>query len=164
MAWGQRCLVLAPKHDAVDLFLAELIERIEKLNPRMNARLALANAIHSDTDLQRLLDEAQRTCREGGHLVIVQVSLNAMLDRNLRLMDCKRLFGAARATDAGGTVTVVAVATEPPITELDRDVLREFEGTGNMQVALRVDTAQNVISVDPTRSGTKHSEIIKAAM
>lgn len=163
MARGQRCLVLAPRHDAVDLFLAELVERIDKLNPQVDVRLARVDALDSTTKTQALTDEAQRKAGEGGHVAVVLESLNALLAQDTRLLEsCKRLFGSAKATEGGGTVTVVAVATEPPITDSDREVLRQFKGTGNMEVALQLGKTERSLSVDPTRSGTKHSEMIEA--
>ncbi len=54
-----------------------------------------------------------------------------------------------------------SISGMPPITDLDRTVLRQFKGTGNMEVTLRLEKMQKDLSIDPTRSGTKHSEMIE---
>jgi transcription termination factor Rho len=85
---------------------------------------------------------------------------NAALPRSIQFLFAPA-GQTARATEAGDTVTVVAVLIEPPVTEIDREVLRQFKGTGNIAVALRPGQVQNARSVEPTGFGTEHAETIE---
>lgn len=163
MGRGQRCLVLAPRNEAVSTFLSELCERIGILNPEMEARLVLADKGRSPADIDRLVTTAQSSVQAGQHLVLIVDSLNAIVtDKEESLDACKRVFGSAQAIEYGGTLTVIALAIDPPITDLDRKVLQLFQGAGNMELALRVDVAQNRLGFDVDRSGTKHADRIRS--
>ena len=165
MGRGQRCLVLAPRHDAVSTFLSELCERITRLNPEVETRLMQADKECSPADVARLVATAQRGVQDGRHSVLIVDSLNAcaiIADKEDALQGCVRIFGSAQATEHGGTLTVVALAINPPTTDLDRKVLQLFQGSGNMELALRMDVAHNRLVLDGDRSGTKHAERIRS--
>lgn len=163
MARGQRCLVLAPAHEAVSAFLSELNGRIERLNPGIETRLARVETSGSAAEVAAFVQAAQLGIRQGRHAALVLDSLNALAAQSADSLEaCKRLFGAAQATAGAGTLTIVAVAIDPASAERDKEILRQFQGTGNMELALAVDRSRQVLSVNASRSGTKHAERIGA--
>ena len=74
----------------------------------------------------------------------------------------KRLFGAARAVEEGGSLTVVATALVGTGSAVDEAVLEEFQGTGNMELVLSRDLAGRQIfpAIDLARSGTRREEML----
>ena len=48
----------------------------------------------------------------------------------------KRLFGAARAFDEGGTLTILGTALIETGSRMDEVIFQEFKGTGNMELVL----------------------------
>ena len=74
----------------------------------------------------------------------------------------KRLFGAARAVEEGGSLTVVATALVGTGSAVDEAVLEEFQGTGNMELVLSRDLAGRQIfpAIDLARSRTRREEML----
>ncbi|WP_420456172.1 transcription termination factor Rho [Rubrivirga sp.] len=74
----------------------------------------------------------------------------------------KRLFGAARAVEEGGSLTVVATAAVETGSPTDDVIFDEFKGTGNMELVLRRDLADRRLfpAVDLAASGTRREEIL----
>lgn len=164
MGRGQRCLVLAPSHGAISAFLTDLCERIRELNVGVDSRLLRMKECGSATVVEELADGAQQGIQDGRHSVFIIDSLNTVAAGcKDALASCNRFFGTAKATTKGGTLTVVAVAVDPPTTDLDREILGAFRGTGNMELAIRVDERHNTVVLDAKRSGTKHPERIHPA-
>src|SRR5258708_33991570 len=56
---------------------------------------------------------------------------------DIKAMDVpKRLFGAARTFDEGGSLTVLATALIETGSRMDDLIFQEFKGTGNMELVL----------------------------
>ena len=74
----------------------------------------------------------------------------------------KRLFGAARAVEEGGSLTVVATALVETGSGMDEAVLEAFRGTGNMELVLRRDLADRGLfpALDLAASGTRREEML----
>ena len=74
----------------------------------------------------------------------------------------KRLFGAARAVEEGGSLTVVATILTETGSALDDAIFEEFAGTGNMEIHLRQDLASAGLfpAIDVFRSGTRREEML----
>ncbi len=74
----------------------------------------------------------------------------------------KRLFGAARAVEEGGSLTVIATAHVGTGNPTDDVIFEEFRGTGNMELVLRRDLADRRLfpAVDLAASGTRREEIL----
>lgn len=164
MGRGQRCLVLAPGQNAAPKFLSEMSDRIRSLNPELEVRILRAIADKSAADADAAIETAESAVREGRHFVLVLDSLNALAAHSADSIGaCERVFGAAQATENAGTATIVALAAEPATTDLDREILRRFRGAGNMELALRFgEKAGGALSLDASRSGTKHAERIQS--
>jgi len=74
----------------------------------------------------------------------------------------KRFFGAARATEEGGSLTIVATALVETGSRMDEVIFEEFKGTGNMEVNLdrRLVDRRVYPAVDISRSGTRKEELL----
>lgn len=76
------------------------------------------------------------------------------------LMKPKRFFGAARNTEEGGSLTIVATALVETQSRMDDLIFEEFKGTGNMEVHLdRTIADQRVFpAIHVTKSATRREE------
>ena len=74
----------------------------------------------------------------------------------------KRLFGAARAVEEGGSLTVIATALVGTGSAVDEAVFEEFRGTGNMELVLSRELADRRVfpAIDVARSGTRRDEML----
>ena len=74
----------------------------------------------------------------------------------------KRLFGAARALEEGGSLTVIGTALSGTGRDADEEIVDEFKGSGNMELVLSAElAAQRVFpAIDLTRSRTRREEIL----
>jgi transcription termination factor Rho len=76
------------------------------------------------------------------------------------LMKPKRFFGAARNTEEGGSLTIVATALVETQSRMDDLIFEEFKGTGNMEVHLDRTIAEQRIfpAIHVTKSATRREE------
>ncbi len=74
----------------------------------------------------------------------------------------KRFFGAARKTEEGGSLTIIATALIDTGSRMDEVIFEEFKGTGNMEVYLDRRLADKRIfpAIDIQRSGTRKEELL----
>ena len=74
----------------------------------------------------------------------------------------KRFFGAARAVEEGGSLTVIATALVDTGSRMDEVIFEEFKGTGNMELQLDRTLFQRRIypAIDIKRSNTRHEEYL----
>ena len=74
----------------------------------------------------------------------------------------KRFFGAARNTEEGGSLTILAACLIDTGSRLDDLVYEEFKGTGNMEVHLDRRLADRRVfpAIDIERSGTRREELL----
>jgi transcription termination factor Rho len=72
----------------------------------------------------------------------------------------KRLLGAARAFDEGGSLTILATALIETGSKMDDIIFQEFKGTGNMELVLDRKLAERRIfpAIDVSASGTRKEE------
>jgi transcription termination factor Rho len=72
----------------------------------------------------------------------------------------KRLFGAARAFEEGGTLTVLGSALIETNSRMDDVIFQEFKGTGNMELVLDRKLADKRVfpAIDLSQSGTRKEE------
>lgn len=76
------------------------------------------------------------------------------------LMKPKKFFGAARNTEEGGSLTIVATALVETQSRMDDLIFEEFKGTGNMEIHLdRTIADQRVFpAIHVTKSATRREE------
>jgi transcription termination factor Rho len=74
----------------------------------------------------------------------------------------KRFFGAARNSDEGGSLTIIATCLIDTGSRMDEVIYEEFKGTGNMELHLDRRLAERRIfpAIDITRSGTRREELL----
>jgi len=72
----------------------------------------------------------------------------------------KRLFGAARKIEHGGSLTILATCLIDTGSRMDQVIFEEFKGTGNMELTLDRDLANQRIwpALDIAQSGTRKEE------
>jgi len=72
----------------------------------------------------------------------------------------KRLFGAARKAEEGGSLTIIGTALIDTGSRMDEVIFEEFKGTGNMEVVLSRQLAERRIfpAIDIGASGTRKEE------
>jgi transcription termination factor Rho len=74
----------------------------------------------------------------------------------------KRFFGAARNTDEGGSLTIIATCLVDTGSRMDELIYEEFKGTGNMELHLDRKLAEKRLfpALDIPRSGTRREELL----
>ena len=74
----------------------------------------------------------------------------------------KRFFGAARNTEEGGSLTILAACLVETGSRMDDVVYEEFKGTGNMELHLdrRLAERRTFPAIDIQRSGTRREELL----
>ena len=113
-------------------------------------------------DVVILLDSITRLGR--AYNTIVPPSgkvLSGGVDSNA-LQRPKRLFGAARNIEEGGSLTIIATALIDTGSRMDDVIFEEFKGTGNMELHLdrRLVDKRLFPSIDIFRSGTRREELL----
>ena len=129
------------------------------------ADMALEKAkrmVEYGNDVMILLDSITRLGR--AHNAVIPHSgkiLSGGVDANA-LHRPRRLFGAARNTEEGGSLTIIATALIDTGSRMDDVIFEEFKGTGNMELVLdrRLSDRRLFPSFDLIRSGTRKEELL----
>lgn len=113
-------------------------------------------------DVVILMDSITRLAR-AYNLVIPPSgrSLSGGLDPGA-LYKPKRFFGAARAIENGGSLTIIATALVETGSRMDDIIYEEFKGTGNMEIHLNRKLSQKRIfpAIDLCLSGTRREDLL----
>ncbi|MFM7686689.1 MAG: transcription termination factor Rho [Actinomycetota bacterium] len=74
----------------------------------------------------------------------------------------KKLFGAARNVEEGGSLTILATALVDTNSRMDDAIFEEFKGTGNMELKLDRRLAERRVfpAIDVDGSSTRHEELL----
>ncbi len=74
----------------------------------------------------------------------------------------KRMFGAARNIEEGGSLTILATALVDTGSRMDEMIFEEFKGTGNMDLVLDRDLFNQRIfpAIDINKSGTRRDDLL----
>jgi len=72
----------------------------------------------------------------------------------------KRLFGAARKIENGGSLTIIATCLIDTGSRMDQVIFEEFKGTGNLEITLdrNISNLRIFPSINITESGTRKEE------
>ena len=78
------------------------------------------------------------------------------------LYPAKRFFGAARNTEDGGSLTIIATCLVDTGSRMDEVIYEEFKGTGNMELHLdrRLHERRVYPAIDINRSSTRREELL----
>jgi transcription termination factor Rho len=128
---------------------------------------------------EQVLDEAKRIAEEKKDVLVLFDSLtrmtrayNNMTPQRGRtmtggidaaaFMGPRSFFGAARALDQGGSVTILGTVLVDTGSRMDDVIFEEFKGTGNLELYLQRDLADRRIwpAIDLVRSGTRREELL----
>ncbi|MEU8793572.1 transcription termination factor Rho [Streptomyces sp. NPDC048643] len=118
--------------------------------------------VEAGQDVVILLDSLTRLCRAhnnaasaGGRTLSGGVDAAA-------LQGPKRLFGAARLAEEGGSLTILATALVETGSRADEYFFEELKGTGNMELRLDRTLASRRVfpAVDINPSGTRREELL----
>jgi len=113
-------------------------------------------------DVVVLLDSITRLARAYNSVVPHSGKvLSGGIDSNA-LQKPKRFFGAARAIEEGGSLTIIATSLVDTGSRMDEVIFEEFKGTGNMELQLDRNLFQRRIypAIDIKRSNTRHEELL----
>jgi transcription termination factor Rho len=74
----------------------------------------------------------------------------------------KRLFGAARNVEEGGSLTIIGTALVDTGSRMDEVIFEEFKGTGNLELILdrKMADKRTFPAMDITKSGTRREELL----
>jgi len=129
------------------------------------AELALERAkrlVENGRDVMILLDGITRLTR-AYNLALPPSgrTLSGGVD-SVALYPPKRFFGAARNTEGGGSLTIIATCLIDTGSRMDELIYEEFKGTGNMELHLDRRLAERRIfpAMDILRSGTRREELL----
>jgi transcription termination factor Rho len=136
------------------------------------------NTVEKHLDLAQLVIERCKRQVEFGKNVVVLLDSLTRLGRSFnvggqssgrtlsggldtRAMEIpKRLFGAARKIEHGGSLTIMATCLVDTGSRMDQVIFEEFKGTGNMELVLDRDLANQRIwpALNIAASGTRKEE------
>jgi transcription termination factor Rho len=129
------------------------------------AELALERAkrlVEQGKDVVMLLDGITRLTRSYNLAMPPSGrTLSGGID-SVALYPPKRFFGAARNTEEGGSLTIIATTLVDTGSRMDDLIYEEFKGTGNMELHLERRLAEKRIfpAIDILRSGTRREELL----
>ena len=118
----------------------------------------------SKKDVVILLDSITRLAR--AYNTVVPTSgkvLTGGVDSNA-LQRPKRILGAARNLEEGGSLTIIGTALVETGSRMDDVIYEEFKGTGNMEIRLDRRLAEKRVypAINVAKSGTRKEELLLA--
>lgn len=179
----QIAAAVATNHPEVSLIVLLVDERPEEVTETRRAVQGEVFSSSNDHDIeahiriaQLTIDRAKRIAEAGGDALVLMDSLTRLAraynkgsnsgrtmsgGMDIKAMDVpKRLFGAARAFEEGGSLTVLATALIETGSRMDDLIFQEFKGTGNMELVLDRKLADRRVwpAIDIQQSGTRKEE------
>lgn len=155
-----RRTVIGPNVEVISSTFDESAERHEQV-----AEIVLAKAkrmVEVKRDVVILLDSITRLARAfnttspaSGKILTGGIDAHA-------LQKPKRFFGAARNTEEGGSLSIIATALIETGSRMDEVIFEEFKGTGNMEMNMSRKLANLRIfpAFDLLVSGTRREELL----
>lgn len=118
--------------------------------------------VEQKRDVVILLDSITRLAR--AYNTVVPSSgkvLTGGVDANA-LHRPKRIFGAARNVEEGGSLTIIATALVETGSRMDEVIFEEFKGTGNSEIVLdrKISDKRVFPAIDINKSGTRKEELL----
>jgi transcription termination factor Rho len=169
-----------PEIHLIVLLVDERPEEVTEMRRTVRGEVVASSSDHTIEEHIRLaqmtVDRAKRIAETGRDALILIDSLTRLAraynkgsnsgrtmsgGMDIKAMDVpKRLFGAARAFDEGGSLTVLATALIETGSRMDELIFQEFKGTGNMELVLDRRLADRRVwpAIDLALSGTRKEE------
>ena len=171
-----------PELHLMVLLVDERPEEVTEMRRSVRGEVIASSSDHSTEEHIRLaqlaVERAKRIAEGGGQVLILLDSLTRLARAynkgsnsgrtmsggvDIKALDVpKRLFGAARKFDEGGSLTVLATCLIETGSRMDEIIFQEFKGTGNMEVVLDRRLADRRVwpAIDIQLSGTRKEERI----
>lgn len=120
------------------------------------------NLVEAGVDVVILMDSITRLAR--AYNSVIESSgkiLSGGLDP-LAMQGPKRIFGAARNIEDGGSLTILSTALVDTGSRMDDVIFEEFKGTGNMEIHLSRELSEKRVfpAIDLFKSGTRKEELL----
>jgi transcription termination factor Rho len=177
---------ITTNHPEIDLVVLLVDERPEEVTDMRRTIHGEVFASSNDSDREHhvriarlVLEYVKRKAEAGRDVVLLLDSLTRMgrafnaVQRSsgrtmsggvdIRALEIpKRIFGAARALEGKGSLTIVATALIETNSRMDELIFQEFKGTGNMEIVLNRDLANERIfpAISIPDSGTRREELL----
>ena len=180
------CQAVGKAYPDIKLYALLIDERPEEVTDFTRGVAAEVHASSSDQSYahharlaDELLDKACKEAGEGNNVMIVIDSLtrlarvhNAERKSSGRTMSGgvdaraleipRKLFGAARKIENGGSLTILATILVDTGSRMDQVIFEEFKGTGNMEIHLDRRMAEKRIypAINVSKSSTRREELL----
>jgi transcription termination factor Rho len=180
------CQAVGEAYPEIKLYALLIDERPEEVTDFKRSVPAKVHASSSDESYEQhvrvandLLSTARQQAGEGHDVMIVIDSLTRLsrvhnAERkgsgrtmsgglDARAMEIPRkLFGAARNIENGGSLTILATILVDTGSRMDQVIFEEFKGTGNMEIVLSREVAEQRIfpALDIAQSSTRREELL----
>ncbi len=178
---AQAAIVNHPEIHVMVLLIDERPEEVTDMRRNIKGEVLASNADRATGDHLKLaelaLERARRMVEAGKDVMILLDSItrlarayNKEVDSSGRTLTGgvdsralerpKRLFGAARATEEAGSLTIVGTALIDTGSRMDEVIFEEFKGTGNSEITLDRMLAEKRIfpAINIPQSGTRKEE------
>ncbi len=172
-----------PKAHLMAVLIGERPEEVTDISRSVKGEVVASNFDESPETQTRIaeiaLDRAKRLVEMGEDVVILLDSItrlarayNLSIDPSGRtltggfdpaaLYPAKRIFGAARKCEEGGSLTIIGTALVDTGSRMDDLIYEEFKGTGNMELHLDRRLAERRIfpAINVERSGTRQEHLL----
>jgi len=180
----QMCNAITTNHPEVKVLVLLVDERPEEVTDfkRNTQGEIIASCLDEGTGnhvkvAELVLDKMKRQVEAGHHMVVLLDSITRLgraynnetkgsgrilsggLDAKV-LAKPKAFFGSARNIENGGSLTIISTALIDTGSRMDQVIFEEFKGTGNSEVVLSRQLANNRIwpAIDIAASGTRKEE------
>jgi transcription termination factor Rho len=186
MLMQQLAHAISRNHPSIELAVLLIDERPEEVTDMRRSIKGEVFASSSDSErgihvrlAQLVLEYARRKVETGKDVVVLLDSLtrlgrafNIHQKSSGRTMSGgvdaraleipKRMFGAARKIEGGGSLTMIATALIQTESRMDELIFQEFKGTGNMELVLDRELADERIfpAISLNLSGTRREELL----
>ena len=169
-----------PELHLIVLLIDERPEEVTDMRRSVKGEVIASSSDHAIEEHIRLaqltVDRAKRIAEGGGQVLILLDSLTRLAraynkgsnsgrtmsgGMDIKALDIpKRLFGAARKFEEGGSLTVLATCLIETGSRMDDLIFQEFKGTGNMECVLNRQLADRRVwpAIDIQQSGTRKEE------
>lgn len=172
-----------PECYVIVLLIDERPEEVTDMRRNVKAEVVASTFDEAADNHVRLanivLEKAKRMVECGHHVVILLDSITRMARayntvapasgkvlsggvEATALQRPKKFFGAARAIEHGGSLTILATALIDTGSKMDQVIFEEFKGTGNMELQLDRNLANRRLypSIDLTKSSTRREDLL----
>ncbi|MEC9374022.1 MAG: transcription termination factor Rho [Planctomycetota bacterium] len=149
------CEVIASSNDQeVDRHVNLAILALDRAKRKVEAGKHVVILLDSLTRLGRAFNNSRRHANSGR-------TLSGGLDAKALTVP-KQLFGAARNTEEGGSLTVIASCLVDTGSQGDQVIFEEFKGTGNMELILdrKISERRLFPAINLAASGTRKEDLL----